>query len=88
VSRAFADKCIAGIEANEERMKTYAESSPSIGTSLNPYIGYETASEIVKESIKTGKPVRDIVVERGLMTNEELDGALDVVAMTRGGIVG
>ena len=88
VSRAFADKCIAGIEANEERLKAYAESSPSIGTSLNPYIGYETAAEIVKESIATGRSVREIVLARGLMTDEELDRALDVEAMTRGGIVG
>jgi fumarate hydratase, class II len=88
VTRAFADKCIAGIEANEERLKQYAESSPSIGTSLNPYIGYETAAEIVKESIATGKSVREIVVARKLMTDDELDRALDVEAMTRGGIVG
>jgi fumarate hydratase class II len=88
VSRAFADKCIAGIEANEARLKQYAESSPSIGTSLNPYIGYETAAEIVKESIATGKSVREIVVARKLMTDDELDRALDVEAMTRGGIVG
>jgi fumarate hydratase class II len=88
VSRAFADKCIAGIEANEERLKEYAESSPSIGTALNPYVGYETAAEIVKESIATGRSVRAIVLSRGLMTDEELDRALDVEAMTRGGIIG
>jgi fumarate hydratase, class II len=87
VSRAFADKCIAGIEANEDRLKQHAESSPSIGTSLNPYIGYEVAAEIVKESIKTGKSVREIVLARKLMTDDELDRALDVEAMTRGGIV-
>jgi fumarate hydratase, class II len=87
VSRVFADKCIAGIEANEERLKQHAESSPSIGTSLNPYIGYEVAAEIVKESIRTGKSVREIVRARKLMTDEELDRALDVEAMTRGGIV-
>jgi fumarate hydratase, class II len=88
VSRAFADKCIAGIEANEDRLKQYAESSPSIGTSLNPYLGYETAAAIVKESIATGRSVRAIVLARGLMTDDELDRALDVEAMTRGGIVG
>jgi fumarate hydratase, class II len=87
VSRAFADKCIAGIEANEDRLKQHAESSPSIGTSLNPYIGYETTAEIVKESIATGKSVREIVVARKLMTDAELDRALDVEAMTRGGII-
>jgi fumarate hydratase class II len=87
VSRVFADKCIAGIEANVERCQAYAESSPSIGTSLNPYIGYETVAEVIKESIKTGKSIREIVVGRGLMTDEEVSGALDVLAMTKGGIV-
>jgi fumarate hydratase, class II len=87
VSRVFADKCIAGIEANVERCKTYAESSPSIGTSLNPYIGYETAAEVIKESVKTGRPIREIVVGRELMTDEEVDRALNVIAMTKGGIV-
>jgi fumarate hydratase class II len=84
----LADKCVNGIEANIDTLRAYAESSPSIGTSLNPYIGYETAAAIVKESIATGKSVREIVLARGLMTDEELDRALDVEAMTRGGIVG
>jgi fumarate hydratase class II len=87
VSRLFADKCIDGIRANEARCKAYAESSPSIGTSLNPYIGYERAAEIIKESVKTGKSIRELVLEAGLMTDDELDRALDVLAMTRGGIV-
>jgi fumarate hydratase class II len=87
VSRLFADTCIDGIEANVERCKTYAESSPSIGTSLNPYIGYEKVAEVIKESIKTGRSIREIVVGQGLMTDEEVDGALDVLAMTKGGIV-
>src|SRR5437763_399494 len=87
VSRTFADKCIAGIEADVERCKQYAESSPSIGTSLNPYIGYETVAEIIKESTKSGRSIRDIVLERGLMTDAELDKALDVLALTKGGIV-
>ena len=87
MSRLFAEKCVVGIRANEERLKQYAESSPSIGTALNPYIGYERAGEIIKESIKTGRSIRDLVLEAGLMTGEELDRALDVLAMTRGGIV-
>ncbi len=86
-SRVFADKCIEGIEANVDTLKRYAESSPSIGTALNPYIGYETAAEIIKESTKTGKSIREIVKRRKLMTDEELDRALDVASMTRGGIV-
>jgi fumarate hydratase, class II len=85
--RVFADRCIDGIEANVERLKEYAESSPSIGTALNPYIGYETAAEIVKESTRTGRSVREIVKRRKLMTDEQLDHALDVIAMTKGGIL-
>jgi fumarate hydratase class II len=87
VSRVFADKCIVGIEANVDRCKAYAESSPSIGTSLNPYIGYEKAAEVIKESTKTGRSIRELVLERGWMTDTELDKALDTLAMTKGGII-
>ncbi|MDD9371969.1 MAG: lyase family protein, partial [Acidimicrobiales bacterium] len=86
VTRLFADRCVAGIEADVDRCRAYAESSPSLGTSLNPYIGYEAASEIVKESVKTGRSVREIVLERGLLDEAELDRALDVLGMTRGGV--
>jgi len=86
VSRAFAEKCVDGITANVDQCKAYAESSPSIGTSLNPYIGYEKAAEVIKESTKTGKSIRDLVLERGWMTDAELDKALDVLALTKGGI--
>jgi len=86
VSRVFRDKCVDGIEANVERCKAYAESSPSIGTSLNPYIGYEKAAEVIKESTKTGRSIRELVLERGWMTDAELDKALDVLALTKGGI--
>jgi hypothetical protein len=61
VSRIFADRTIVGIEADVERCKAYAESSPSIGTSLNPYIGYERAAEVIKESTKTGRSIRELV---------------------------
>ena len=87
VSVVFADKCIAGIEADVERCRSYALSSPSIGTSLNPYIGYEQAAKVIKASIAEGKDLRTIVLERKLMTEEEVDRALDVVAMTKGGII-
>ena len=87
VSRILADKCVAGVEADVERCRAYAESSPSMGTSLTPHIGYERATEVVKESTTTGRPVRDIVLERGWMTEEELDHVLDALALTRGGIV-
>jgi fumarate hydratase, class II len=87
VSRALADKCIDGIEANEERCKAFAESSPSIGTSLNPFIGYEKAAEVIKESTKTGRSIRELVLERGWMTDDELDRALDTLSMTKGGVI-
>jgi fumarate hydratase class II len=87
VSRLFATSCIDGIRANEPRVKQYAEASPSIGTALNPYIGYERAAEIIKQSVKTGRSIRELVLEAGLMTDDELDRALDVFAMTRGGVV-
>ena len=86
-SAVFASRMIDGIEANEEVCREYAESSPSIGTSLNPYIGYELAAEVIKESTRTGESIRSIVLERELMTDEELDRALDVISMTKGGIV-
>jgi fumarate hydratase, class II len=87
VSRVFADKCIAGIVADLEQCRTYALSSPSIGTALNPYIGYEEAGKVIKASVAEGKDLRTVVLERGLMTEAEVDKALDVDAMTKGGIL-
>jgi fumarate hydratase class II len=85
-SRALADKCVAGIEADEERCRTYALSSPAIATALNPYIGYEQAARVVKQAIAEGKDLRTVVLELGLLSEDEVDRALDVDAMTRGGI--
>jgi len=87
VSRLFADRCIAGLEADVERCRTYALSSPAIATALNPYIGYENAAKIVKRAVAEGKDLRTVVLESGLMSEDEVDRALDVEAMTRGGIV-
>jgi fumarate hydratase class II len=78
---------VAGIEADVERCRTYALSSPSIGTALNPYIGYEETAKVIKASVAEGKDLRTIVLERGLLTEEEADKALDVEAMTKGGIL-
>ena len=88
VCTVLAEKCIPGIEANVDRLRAYAESSPSVGTALNPYLGYEVTAEIVKESARTGKSIREIVKRRKLMTDAQLDRALDIEAMTRGGIIG
>ena len=86
VCRLFADRCVDGIEADADRCLAYAESSPSLGTSLNPYIGYEKAAELVKASGKTGRSIRDLVLDEGLMDPADLDRALDVLGMTKGGV--
>ena len=86
-SRVLADRCIAGITANTERMQRYAESSPSVVTPLNRYIGYENAAAVAKKAVKEEKTIREVVleegyVERGDLTEEQLDQALDVRRMT------
>ncbi|MDQ1448031.1 MAG: fumarate hydratase, class, partial [Actinomycetota bacterium] len=83
----FADKCVRGIEANSATLERNAESSPVIATALVPHLGYETTAGIIKESNRTGKSIRQVVRSRKLMTDAELDRALDVEAMTRGGII-
>jgi fumarate hydratase, class II len=88
VSTVFADKCVAGIEANEERCREYAESSPSIVTPLNHYVGYDEAAKIAKQALAERKTIRQVVIERGhvesgAITEEKLDQVLDVLSMTR-----
>ena len=87
VSTALADKCIAGIEADEARCRHFALSSPSIATALNPAIGYEQAAKVVKQALAEAKDLRQVVLDLGLLSEEEVDRALDVLAMTRGGII-
>jgi fumarate hydratase class II len=87
-SRLLADRCIDGIVADVERCRELAESSPSIVTPLNTYIGYENAAKVAKQSLKERKTIRQVVieggyVERGDLTEEQLDAALDVLSMTR-----
>ena len=89
VSRLFADRCIAGITANADRAREYAESSPSIVTPLNRFIGYEEAAKVAKQALADGKTIRQVVLERGhvddgKLTLEQLDEALDVMRMTGG----
>ena len=87
VSTVLADRCVAGIEADVARCLTYALSSPAVATALNPIIGYERAAEVVKESMRSGKDLRTVVLEMGLLSEAEVDRVLDVMAMTRGGFV-
>ena len=87
-SRVMADKMIDGITANVERARFLAEASPSIVTPLNKFIGYENAAKIAKKAVAEGLTIRETVVamgflERGELTEEQLDTALDVMSMTR-----
>ncbi|MBS1848352.1 MAG: class II fumarate hydratase [Actinobacteria bacterium] len=86
VSRLFADNCVAGIEADVERCRALAEASPSIATSLNPFIGYEKAAALVHDSIETGKSVRELVNEANLLSDDEIDRAFDLLGQARGGL--
>ena len=85
VSRLFADRAISGLTANEERLRTLAESSPSIVTPLNSAIGYEEAAAVAKQALREGKTIRQTVIDRGLigdkLSEEELDRRLDVLKM-------
>jgi fumarate hydratase, class II len=87
VSRVFADRCVAGITANVERCREYAESSPSIVTPLNHYVGYDEAAKIAKQALAERKTIREVVIERGhvpsAITEEQLEQVLDVLSMTR-----
>jgi fumarate hydratase, class II len=83
-ARLFAEKCVDGIEANREQAEHYAELTLSAATALNPYIGYDLATEIVKEAASSGRSLREVAREKGV-DEATLDKALDYRAMTRGG---
>ena len=87
VSRLFAERCIDGLVAHEDRLRELAESSPSIVTPLNSIIGYEEAAAVAKEALKERKTIRQTVIDRGLIGDklslEELDKRLDVLAMAK-----
>jgi len=90
VSRLLADTVVDGVEADVERCREYAESSPAIVTPLNRYLGYEEAAAIAKQALAQRRTIREVVVERGHvrdghLTDEQLDAALDVLRMASGG---
>jgi len=83
----FADRCVSGITADEDRAREYAEGSPAVATALNPVLGYEEAASIAKQALAERKSIREVVIERGhvdkgTITLEDLDRLLDVAAMT------
>jgi fumarate hydratase class II len=86
-SRLLADRCIDGIEVNADHCRELAESSPSIVTPLNRYLGYENAAAVAKRAVKEQRTIREIVIEdgyvdSGALTEQQLDEALDVLRMT------
>jgi fumarate hydratase class II len=88
VARLLADRTVDGITANVERLREYAESSPSVVTPLNRYLGYEEAAKVAKQAVAERRTIRQVVLERGYveqgkLTGEQLDQALDVLRMTR-----
>ncbi|HKP90108.1 MAG TPA: class II fumarate hydratase [Thermoleophilaceae bacterium] len=79
----LAEKCVDGIEPNTDVLQRNAESTPAIATALNPYIGYDRATEIVKEAVASKRTIREVALEKGV-DEETLDRALDLQAMARG----
>ena len=84
----LAEKCISGIEANEERCRELVENSFAMLTALSPYIGYEAASDLASECIESGTTIRQAALDKGLFTKEQLDAILSIVEMTKPGIAG
>ena len=87
VSRLLATRCVDGITANVDRARELAESSPSIVTPLNRFIGYDEAAKVAKQSLAERKTIREVVIERGYVASgkiseEDLDRVLDVLSMT------
>jgi len=81
-ARTLAEKCVSGIQANVEQAKRHVEASVGIVTALNPYIGYEKSAAVAKEALKTGRTVRELVIEKGWLTEAQLDDILDVAKLT------
>ena len=81
-ANAFVDFCVDEMQANAEACESFVEQSLSMVTSLNPLIGYEKASELAKTAFKTGKTIRELCKEEGILSDEELEQALDPWRMT------
>jgi aspartate ammonia-lyase len=86
--RVFTERLVKSIRASEERCKALLEKSAGIALALNPFIGYEKAAEVAKEALARGIPLREVVLEKGLLSAEQLDAILDPYAMTTPGVHG
>jgi aspartate ammonia-lyase len=82
---AFTEGCVRGIEADQDNCRRWGERSLGLATALNPVIGYEAAAEVAGEAHRTGKSVPDVVLERGILTADELAERLDPASLTQPG---
>ncbi|HEY1014450.1 MAG TPA: aspartate ammonia-lyase [Herpetosiphonaceae bacterium] len=86
--KAFTEKCVVGLKANEEKATGWLAKNAILVTALNPTIGYLKGAEVAKEAMATNRSIREVVIEKGYLTAEQADELLDVRAMTEGGIFG
>lgn len=86
--KALRARCVDGIEADPARCRELLDRSTALATALSPHLGYATTADIAKESVRTGKPVRQIVLDRGLLDSARLDRILSIEAMTQPGVTG
>jgi fumarate hydratase class II len=84
--RSFAEKGVAPIEINRRKAENWLARNAVLATALNPVIGYMAAADVAKQALDEGKTIKEVVLERGLLTEEEADRVLDARAMTEGGI--
>jgi aspartate ammonia-lyase len=80
-------RCVDGITANADRARELLNRSTAVATALSPYIGYAATAELAKESVRTGKSIQDLALEKQIMAPDQLERILSPEAMTRGGIV-
>jgi aspartate ammonia-lyase len=86
--KVLRTRCVDGIEADAARCRELLDRSTAVATALSPYLGYAATAEIAKESVRTGRPIRELVLERSLMEARQLDEVLSAENMTRPGIAG
>jgi aspartate ammonia-lyase len=86
--KVLRERTVDGVQANRERARELLDRSTATATALSPYIGYAATAELAKTSVATGRPIRELALERGLLTADDLDRILSVEAMTRPGIPG
>lgn len=84
--RSFTDFCLVGIEANRDVMQAYVDRSLGVITALVPHIGYKASSDIVKDAMKTGKGVRELILEKGILSENQINHVLNAFEMTNIGI--